>query len=69
MNKDISTTLNQKCSILVITILIKQLHTMSLIYFLPWQRVEFQSSPIPKASLATFSVFFFFIDTVFAYSN
>ena len=54
--KDISTNLYQKCLILCSKILLKVLHNMSLKVLLPWQHTGFQTSPVFKAFLATFSL-------------
>ena len=56
MKNDISANLYQKCLILCNTILLKVLHSTSFKVLLPWQHTGFQTSPILKAFLATFSI-------------
>ena len=61
VKKDISANLYQKCLILCSKILLNMLHNMSLKIWLPWQHPGFQTSPILKASLATFGVPFWYL--------
>ena len=56
MMKRKSANLYQKCSVLCSMILLNVLHNVSLTVMLPWQPTGFQTSPILKAFLATFSV-------------
>ena len=56
MMKRKSANLYQKCSILRSMILLNVLHNVSLTVLLPWRPTGFQTSPILKAFLATFSV-------------
>ena len=64
MKKDISANLLQKCLILSSNILLKVLHNISLKVLLPWQHTGFQTSPILRAFLATFSVLFPYLQIV-----
>ena len=62
--KDISANLYQKCLILCSKILLTVLHNRSLTVLLPWQHTGFQTFPILKAFLATFSVPFSYLQMV-----
>ena len=53
-----------KCLILCSKILLKVLRNTSLKVLLPWQHTGFQTSPILKAFLATFSVLFSYLQMV-----
>ena len=61
MKKDISANFYQKCLILCSNILLNVLHNASLTSWLPWQHIEFQTSPIFKALLATFGIPFWYL--------
>ena len=64
MKKDISANLQQKCLIFCSKVLLKVQHNMSLKLLLPWQHTGFQTSPILKAFLATFSILFSYLQMV-----
>ena len=64
MEKDISANLYQKRLILCSKILLTVHHNRSLTVLLPWQQTGFQTSPMLKAYLATFSVPFSYLQMV-----
>ena len=64
MKKDISANLKHKCLIFCSKVLLKVQHNMSLKVLLPRQHTGFQTSPILKAFLATFSVLFSYLQMV-----
>ena len=64
MKKDISANLQQKCLIFCSKVLLKVQRNMTLKVLLPWQHTRFQTSPILKAFLATYSVLFTYLQMV-----